>query len=121
MTLHPGANTAGKIAKHVLVFMTHPTTHGHHVARAAVLRIDRSENVIEQSLLFKLGVLDVRMDREETARHFEHVVDVARLVGPAVDTVCQLIRWSKVFILAVTAGRISVVVAARVPKELGRN
>src|SRR5689334_7335814 len=60
------------------------------------------------------------MNCEKTPRHFQHVVDVARLVRAAVDALGQLIGWSKVFILAVATGRVSVIVDYRVPKELRR-
>src|SRR6185503_2282470 len=69
MTLHSTADTTGKTAKHVLVLVAHSSTYRHHVTRAAVFRIHRGEDVIEQRSLFKLRVLGIRMNGEETASH----------------------------------------------------
>src|ERR1051326_7813383 len=76
--------------------------------------------VIEQRSLLKLRVLDIRMNREKTSRHLQQVVNVARLIRAAIHTLGQLIRWSKVFILAVTTGRVTVIVDDCVPEKLGR-
>src|SRR4026207_1160002 len=101
MTLHTAADTTRKTTKHVLVLMPHASTYRHHVTRAAIFRIHRGENVIEQRSLLKLRVLDIWMNGKETARHLQHVVDIAGLIRPAVDALGELIRWSKIFILAV--------------------
>ena len=59
------------------------------------------------------------MDREETARHFQHVVDVARLIGASIDALGQLVGRSEVFVFAVSAGGVAVMLTTRVPEELG--
>src|SRR5262249_36789785 len=112
-------DTTGKIAKHVLVFVTHSLAYRDHVTRAAVFRIHRSENVIEQRSFFKLRILDIRMNGEETTRHLQHVVNIARLVGPSVHALRQLIRRSEVFVFAVSTSGVSVIVDNSIPKELG--
>jgi len=117
MALHAAAYAAGKIFGHVLVFMAHAAADRHHVTGATVFRIDRAEHMIEQGALFELGILDVRMDREERARHLQNVIDVAAFIGAAVDAFIQLVRWPKVFIAAMTAGRVAVMQRDGIPKE----
>ena len=74
--------------------------------------------MIEQGVLFELGVLDVRMNREQRSRHLQNVIDVAAFIGAAVDAFTQLVRRAKVLIAAMTAGRVAVIVYNRVPEKL---
>ncbi len=120
VTLHATANATRKTPKHVLVFVTHSSTYRHHVTRAALFRIDRSEDVIEQSSLVKLCILDVRMNSEETSSHLQHVIHIARFVGPSIHALRQLIGWSKVLVFAMSTRGVCVIVDDCIPKELGR-
>ena len=76
--------------------------------------------MIEQRALFKLGILHLRVDGEKTPRHLQHVVDVAALVGAPFDAIAKLVRWAKVFIASVAAGRVTVMQSHRVPEEFCR-
>src|ERR1044072_8038437 len=120
MTLHATPDTTRKITKHVLVVMAHSPTNRHHVTGAAIVRIHRSEDVIEQRSLFKLRILDVGMNGKQTARHLQHVVDVAGLICSPVYALGELIGWSEVFVFAVPARGVCMIVDYCVPKELGR-
>ena len=98
----------------------HSSTYRHHVTRATVFGFDRSEDVIEQSSRVKLCILDIGTNCEETSSHLQHVIHVARFVRPSIDAFRQLIRWSKVFVFAVSAGGVRVIVDYCVPEKLGR-
>src|SRR5215510_7723367 len=76
--------------------------------------------MIEQRALFKLGILNFRMDRKQTPSHLQHVVDIAAFVGAPFDPIAKLVRWPKVFISAVTAGCVAVMQSNRIPEELSR-
>jgi hypothetical protein len=65
------------------------TSDWNHVTGSPVGRIDGGQNVVEESALVKLGVFDVGLKREEAARHFDHVVNVAGLGGAPVDAITQ--------------------------------
>ena len=86
---------------------------------AAVLGIDRRQDVIEQRPLVEVGVDRVGPEREQPARELQHVVVVARLAGAAVDASAQLIGRPEVLGEAVTAGRVAVVLHDAVPEEAG--
>src|SRR5207245_666224 len=100
MTLHATSDAAGKVSKHVLIFVSNAAAHRHHVTGAPIFGIYRAQNVIEQSALFKLGIFDVWMNREKASRHLEHVIDVAAFIGAAVHALAQLIGRAKVFVSA---------------------
>src|SRR6185503_5814987 len=118
VTLHATAHATGKAAEHILVFVPDPLTNWDHVTRTPVLRINRTKYMIEQRSLFKLRILHLGLYREKLPRHLEHVVNVATLVRAAIDAFAQLVRWSKVFILAMASRRIGVIIHDGVPKEL---
>ncbi|HEX6718688.1 MAG TPA: hypothetical protein VF088_16395 [Pyrinomonadaceae bacterium] len=46
--------------------------------------------MIEQSSLFKLRIFDTGVNGEKTASHLQHVIDIARLVGPSVYALGEL-------------------------------
>src|SRR5438067_2070410 len=100
--------------------MPNAVTDGHHITSPPVLRVHRTQYVIEERAFVELGVFDVGVKREELARHFDHVVDVARLSSAPVYPVAQLVGRAKVFILAVAAGSEGVMIDQRVPEELRR-
>src|SRR5436190_23838039 len=76
--------------------------------------------MIEQGALFKLGILNVGMDREQPPRHLQHVIDVAAFVGAPFDAITELVWWPKILIATVSAGRITVMQSHRVPEKFRR-
>src|SRR5262245_64764311 len=91
-----------------------------HVTSPPVLRVHRSQYVVEERALVELGVFDVGLKREELPRHFDHVVDVAGFGGAPVNPVAQYIGRAEVFVLAVAAGGEAVMIDDRIPEETGR-
>src|SRR5215813_2369241 len=121
MTFHASTDTTSETARHVLILMTHTTADGNHVTSSSVFRIYRSQNVIEQCPFFILRILDVGLERKKRSRHFEHVVDVATLVRPAIDSFRQLIRRTEIFVFAVSARSVTMIVDHDIPKVLSGN
>src|SRR5437660_474190 len=60
------------------------------------------------------------MDREQTAGHFQHVIDVAAFVGASFNPIAKLVRWSKVFVTSVSTCRVTVMQRYRVPEKFRR-
>ncbi len=73
--------------------------------------------MIEQSAFVEVGIVGIGSDREQQSRQLQHVVDVARLRGPPVDTAAQLAGRSEVFVGTVSARRESVVLHDAIPEE----
>ena len=75
--------------------------------------------MVEQGPLFKLGVFNVRMQREQPPRHFEQVIDVTAFVSSAINSFAQLIRWTKVLVTTMTSGGVTVMERNCFPEEFG--
>ena len=103
--LHPRAHAAREAVEHVLVLVRYPLPDGHHVARAAVLRVDGAERVVEQHPLVDVGGVRVGPDGEQHAGELEHVVDGAALVGAPVDAGAQTVGGAPGFVGAAAAAR----------------
>src|SRR4051812_19952841 len=117
MVLHAGADAAGEVLLHVLIFLLHAAANGDHVRRGAVTRIDRREGVVEESTLLEVRIERIGAEREQPARQLEHVVDVARLAGAAVDAMAQLIWRSEVLGQPMSTRRVAVMLRDAVPEE----
>src|SRR3989442_5902298 len=98
VALHSAADAAGEAAHHILILMLDAATHRHHVTRASIFGIDRTEHVIKKRALFELGILHFRANGKKTTRHLEDVVDIATLIGAPIYAIAKLIGWAKVFI-----------------------
>src|SRR4029450_8998478 len=118
MTLHPAAHATCKTTEHLLILVTNTTTDRHHVTRPAIFRIYRTEHVIEQRSFFEFRVTNIRMNRKKAPRHLEQVVNVAAFISAPVDTLAELVRWTKVLVLSMPTRGIAVIVDYRIPKEL---
>src|SRR6516162_7679860 len=88
-----------------------------HITRAPILGINRGKYMIEQRALMKLGVFDVRSEREKTASHLQHVIDVASLRRAAIDALAELVRFAKVFVLAMSASCVAVMLSNAIPEK----
>ena len=117
MVLHPRSHAARKTAEHILVFVPHIPPDRNHVAGSPIVGVNGSQHVVEQGALLKLGVPDVGRQSEQQPRHFENVVNVARLRCASVQMVADLIGREKVFILSVPARDKAVMAGDRVPEE----
>ena len=119
MAFHAGSHATGKVFKLLLILMLHATANRHHVANSSILRILRGQDVIEQCAFVKIGVTNLRINREKRARHFDHVVDVAGFRGASVDVIVQLVRRAKILILAVSPGGEAVMQRDVIPEVHG--
>ena len=88
-----------------------------HIAGAAVFRINRAEDMIEQSPFVKIGVVRIGPEREQSARHFQHVIDIAGFGSATVDHVGEFIRLAEIFITAMAACDKGVMLGYTIPKE----
>ena len=120
VTLHPGADAAGEVALHVLVFLLHPAAHRDHVRRATILGVHRREDVIEERALVEVGVERVGTEPEEPTRELEHVVVVARLARAAVHAIAQLVGIAEILREPVSARGVRVMLYDAIPEERRR-
>src|SRR5580765_2189468 len=74
--------------------------------------------MIEQRPLFKLGVFNLRVNREQRPRHLQHVVDIATLIRATLNPVAELVRRTKIFVTTVTTRGVAVMQRDCVPEKL---
>ena len=117
MALHARPYVAGEAVEHVLVLVLHAPADRDHVAHPAVLRVERRHDVIEERPLVEIGVVRVGLEREQQPSELQHVVDVARLAGAAIDHVAEFVGGAEVLILAVTAGGEAMMLRHLIPEE----
>ena len=98
--------------------MLHTATDRHHVADTPIFRVLSPEDCIEVGTLDKIGVAHFRIHGKQGPRHFDHVVRAAALGRTPVHHLIELVRLPEVFVLAVAAGRKSVMFGHFVPEEL---
>ena len=105
---------------HVLILVRHAAAYRDHIADAPVLGVYRRENVVEQGALVVIGVVDVRLEREQRPRELQHVVGIASLARAPVHAVVQVIRRPEILVGAVAPAREAVVLGHAIPEERGR-
>ena len=99
LALHAGADTTGETLEHIRVLpLAGALSDTDHVTGAAVFRLNRAQNMIEQSAFMKVGVVRVGPKCEKFSRHLDHVIDVAGFGRPAIDHILELVRLTEVFI-----------------------
>src|SRR5207247_584652 len=89
------------------------------VAGASVRRINGSQNVVEQRPFLEIGIMGIRLQREQPAREFQHVVNIAGFSRSAIDPISQLVWLAEIFVLAMAASGISVMLHHPIPEETG--
>src|SRR5262249_3172187 len=87
------------------------------VRRAAVFRIDGCEDVVEEGTFVEVGIEPVGPQGKQPPRQLEHIVDVTRLAGPAIDARAQLIGRAEVFSATVSACGVAVMLRDAIPEE----
>src|SRR5207247_6434869 len=119
VAFHATADATSEALEHLLVLMLHTAADVHHVAGAAILRVYGGENVVEQSALVEFGVFDVRAEREKLPGHLEDIIHVAGLSGAAIHSIAEFVRLAEMFIIAMAAGGIAVMLGDAVPEKAG--
>ena len=117
VALHARPYVAGEAVEHVLVLVLHAPADRDHVAHPAVLRVERRHDVIEERPLVEIGVVRVGLEREQQPSELQHVVDVARLAGAAIDHIAEFVGGAEVLVLAVTAGGEAMMLRHLIPEE----
>src|ERR1051325_8022964 len=117
VAFHSRPDAARKTVKHFLVFVLNAATDVDHITGAAIFGIDGGKNVVEKGALVEFGVFDVGMQGEEWASHLEHVVHVAGFGSAAIHALTEFVGFSEVFVFAVAAGGIAMVLHHSIPKE----
>src|SRR5215471_4937071 len=119
MTFHSGTDTAREPFEHILVLVLNSASDIDHVTSAAIFGINRGEDMIEQCALVKLRIFDVRVKGEESPSHLEHVIDVAGFCRAAINSLAEFVGFAEIFVFAMSAGRIAVVLGDAVPEKPG--
>src|SRR5882724_10065517 len=73
--------------------------------------------MIEKSAFVKVGIFNIRAKSKELASHLEHVIDVAGFGGAAVDAIAEFVRFAEIFVFAVAAGGVGMMLNYAIPEK----